>query len=234
MLRSKLAAILLTAFGAFSSAQADSIAFFLTESDRLPDGTNYMQVTLSELEGGVVKFTVEALAPLLAVAGNKFGIDRFGFNVVEGLDFDARENVFTASGWRTRTDRRFDGFGRFDVSLTGVGRKNRTDPLEFFVSGVDYDSLLDFVDLSTGKAKNGNSLFSAHVAGLAFGRCGGNNGHSFGPQTSGGGGMHNCTRQAYFGTDGVAPPVPAPPAVWLLGTAVAALAGRKAMRRKAA
>lgn len=231
MLRSRLAAILLTAFGAVSAAQADSVSYFLTQSDRLPDDTNYLQVTLAELEGGVIKFTVEALEPLLAVAGDKFGIDRFGFNVVDGLDFDARDNVFTSSGWRVRTDRRLDGFGRFDVSLTGVGKKNRTDPLEFFISGVDLDTLASYVDLSTGKAKNGNSLFSAHVSGIEFGRCGGG---SFNSQTFGGGGPHNCTRQAYFGTDGFAPPIPAPPAVWLLGTAVAALAGRRAMRRKAA
>lgn len=234
VLRSRLAAILLTAFGAVSAAQADTISYFLTQSDRLPDGTNYMQVTLTDLEDGVIKFTVEALAPLLAVAGGSFGIDRFGFNVTEdNLDFDARDNVFTSSGWRVRTDRRFDGFGWFDVSLTGVGKKNRTDPLELFISGVDLDTLASYVDLSTGKAKNGNSLFSAHVAGIEFGRCGGGNGNGFRSQTSGGDGVHNCTRQAYFGTDGFAPAVPAPPAVWLLGTAVAALAGRRIARRKA-
>jgi hypothetical protein len=230
VLRSRLAVIFLAVLGAVSAARADTISYFLNQSDRLPDDTNYLKVTLSDLDGGVIKFTVEALAPLLAVAGDSFGIDRFGFNVDPELDFNARSDVFTSSGWAVRTDRRLDGFGWFDVSLTGIGKKNRTDPLEFFISGVDLDTLASYILPSSGKAKNGNSLFAAHVSGIRFGRCGGSN--SLGSQTYGHGEPHNCTRQAYFGTDGEV--VPAPPAVWLLGTAVAALAGRRALRRKAA
>jgi hypothetical protein len=232
VLRSKLAAVLLVGLWGASAANADSIAYYLNQSDRLADGTNYMLVTLEDGVDGEIKFTVQALQPLLDLAGGKFGIDRFAFNVAGGTATEPR-NVDAPDGWRARNGTRMDGFGWFDIKLTSVGNKNRQDPLEFSITGVDLDTLASYVELSRGSAKQGFSFFSAHVSGLESGRCGNGN-SALRSATSGNGEEHFCTRQAYFGGVTEAPPVPAPPAVWLLGTAVAAVAGRKALRRKAA
>ncbi len=92
------------------------------------------------------------------------------------------------------------------------------------------------MDLSSGRSPQGFSLFSAHVAGLNFGDCGGSGDYDDkkSPSTAkngGGEGGGKCVSSAYFG--GVQA-VPAPPAVWLLGTALAGLAVRRFRSRQAA
>jgi hypothetical protein len=90
--------------------------------------------------------------------------------------------------------------------LAGTG-SNRQDPLSFSVVGIAGDTIFDYVQLAGPNNTEGPSYFSAHVAGF-----------NFSPGTT----------SAYFG--GVEA-VPAPAGVWLLGTAVAALAARRRLKK---
>ncbi len=242
LLATLAAAVLVTTPG-----QAAVISYFLDQSNELDDGINYLQVTISdERESGVIDFTVQALQPLLDLAGDKFGIQKFAFNVLGGVGMEARDVEGLPSGWRARNGGRMDGFGLFDITVQGSGngrhffghggygkhkgRGTPQDPLTFSIEGVDLDTVLSYVDLSSGRSPQGFSLFSAQVVGLDLGNCGGN----VTPSTYGGGGHgghHKCVTSAYFGGTSA---VPAPPAVWLLGTAVAAVAVRRFRKANAA
>jgi hypothetical protein len=90
---------------------------------------------------------------------------------------------------------------------------------------VDLDTVLSYVDLSTGHAPQGFSLFSAQVTGLDFGKCGG------GGKDEKSSDEGQCVKSAYFGGNGSA--VPAPPAVWLLGTGIVGLVARRFRSAKA-
>ena len=122
------------------------------------------------------------------------------------------------------------GFGRDDITLNGRGKPDsRQDPLTFSITGVSLDTILSYVDLSTGRSPEGYSFFSAHVAGLNFGNCEPANtksASSVGIRTNT---NSSCIGSAYFG-GAKAEAVPAPPAIWLLGTAVAGLVGRRLRR----
>jgi hypothetical protein len=214
----KIAAGLLMGLSFASSSQAASISYFLDQSNKLADGINYLKVTIDD-EGalGAINFTVEALQPLLDMAGPNFGIQKFGFNVLGGVGAEA-DNVDAPGGWRARNGGRMDGFGLFDVTLKGRGNK-RQDPLTFSITGVDLDTIQSYIDLSSGRSPQGFSLFSAHVAG--FDLC---EGDSYPADKKSYGGCSHHVSSAYFGGNQV---VPAPPAIWLLGTAIAGLAVRR-------
>jgi hypothetical protein len=207
-------------------AQAASVSFFLDQSNKLPDGTNYLSVMLTENETGGVDFLVKTLAPLNDIAGSNFGIQKFGFSFVDGTwgeisgppdhkhgkskwhedDFGKHKTWNEISGlpdhWSVQNNKRMDGFGNFDIRLAGSG-KARTDSLSFTVNGVGLD---DF-----------GSLFSAQVAGFEWckiddkrrNRCGGK----------------DCTTSAYFAGSKSVSQVPLPTAVWLLGSGLLGLAG---------
>ncbi len=232
MRNSKIAAALLTGLFMATSSHAASMSYFLDQSNKLSDGINYLKVTISDGAEGSVDFTVEALQPLLDLAGDNFGIQKFGFNVLGGVAAEAEDVTALPENWRARNGGRMDGFGLYDITLKGKG-KNRQDPLTFSIEGVTLDTILSYVDLSTGRAPQGFSLFSAKVSGFNFGNCDGDGGKDEdkkGPSGTDGG---KCTHSAYFG--GVTSSnVPAPPAVWLLGTAVAGLAVRRFRTAKAA
>lgn len=222
MAKRHLAAVLL--IGLFSaSSQAASISFYLDQSNKLADGVNYLQVTIADGADGAIDFTVTALQPLLDIAGNNFGIQKFAFNVVGGTPTERRDVTALPDEWRARNGGRMAGFGLYDIKLSGRGN-NRQDPLTFSITGISLDTILSYVDLSTGRSPEGFSLFSAHVAGLNFGNCGSvtDKGYKKGDKT--------CVKSAFFGGTQA---VPAPPAIWLFGTAVAGLVARR-IRRKAA
>ena len=249
MLKSIVATALAVGLLSASASQATTMNYFLNQSNKLADGINYLQVTISdEGEAGVIDFSVQALQPLLDIAGDNFGIQKFAFNVLGGIGAEAEDVSGLPDGWRARNGGRMDGFGLFDIKLKGRG-KNRQDPLTFSVSGVDLDSILSYVDLSHGRAPEGFSLFAAQVSGINFDSCvkgggdgedngikvpagfsGGSSGKSGSDGKGGdsGNGGHDggkCLTSAYFGGNGNA--VPAPPALWLLGTAVGGLVVRR-------
>jgi hypothetical protein len=220
------AALLIGLFGA-STSQAASVSFYLDQSNKLADGVNYLQVTIADGLDGDIDFTVTALQPLLDIAGDNFGIQRFAFNIVGGTETERRDVTALPTDWRARNDGRMAGFGRYDITLNGRGKPDsRQDPLTFSISGVSLDTILSYVDLSTGRSPEGFSFFSAHVAGLNFGNCEPVNtksARSVDTNT-----VSDCVGSAFFGGTQA---VPAPPAIWLLGTAVAGLAARR-LRRK--
>lgn len=222
MLKSKIAAGLLVGLGFASASQAASISYFLDQSDKLADGTNYLQVTIADGVDGAIDFTVTALQPLLDIASTtRFGITKFAFNV--GPDVKVRrKNVDFSSlpkGWVYGQQQDMGGFGRFDRRLRVTSSKTPLSPtIEFSIVGIDFDTLASYVELSAGSTE-GPSFFSARVAGLNL-PCAvplRTNGKSSASTT--------CKpTEAFFG--GVQA-VPAPPALWLLGTAVAGLAVRR-------
>ena len=225
----KIAAALLTGLFMASSSQAATMSYFLDQSNKLSDGINYLKVTIADGAEGSVNFTVEALQPLLALAGDNFGIQKFGFNVLGGIAAEAEDVTGLPENWRARDGGRMDGFGLYDITLKGKG-KNRQDPLTFSIDGVSVDSIMSYVDLSTGRSPQGFSLFSAKVSGFNFGNCdsgGGKDDDKKGPSGVDGGKGGKCVHSAYFGGVTEMGAVPAPPAVWLLGTAVAGLAVRR-------
>jgi hypothetical protein len=209
-------------------AHAASVSFFLDQSNKLPDGTNYLSVMLTENETGGVDFLVKTLAPLNDIAGSNFGIQKFGFSFVDGSwgeinsftdhkhgksnrhedDFWKHKKHKTwdqisdlPDHWSVQNNKRMDGFGKFDIRLVGRGNA-RTDSLSFTVDGVSLD---DF-----------GSLFSAHVAGFEWctiddrwrNWCDGK----------------NCTTSALFAGSMSVPQVPIPAAVWLFGSGLLGLA----------
>jgi len=219
MMKSKIAAGLLVGLCFASGSQAASISYFLDQSNKLADGTNYLQVTIADGADGAIDFTVTVLQPLLDIAsGGRFGISKFAFNVAPDVKVQ-RKNVDMSSlpfGWVYGQQQDMDGFGRFDRRLRVTNAGTPLSPsIEFSIVGIDFDTLLSYVELSRDSTE-GPSFFSARVEGLQL-PCAEPLSRSTKSST--------CKpTDAFFG--GVQA-VPAPPALWLLGTAVAGLAVRR-------
>ena len=171
MLKSKITAGLMLGLSlSFASAsQAASISYFLDQSDKLADGTNYLQVTIADGANGAIDFTVTALQPLLDIAAaTGFGITKFAFNVEPGIKV-LRQNVDLSSlpkGWVYGPQQWMDGFGRFDRRIRTTNAKTPLSPsISFSIVGIDYDTLASYVELSRDSTE-GPTFFSARVAGL--------------------------------------------------------------------
>lgn len=178
-------------------AHAASVSFFLDQSNTLPDGANYLSVTLDEITGGV-NVLVKTLDPLNSIAGKHLGIRKFAF----GLSNDVFEEITDLpDGWYVKHNRRMNDFGRFEFKLEGKGWPRREE-LSFTVGGV---SLGDF-----------DSLFAAKVAGFEWcredewrNRCTGK----------------DCVTKAYFAGYTPVSHVPVPAALWLFGSGLLGLIG---------
>ncbi|MDH3514055.1 MAG: hypothetical protein OEM83_04200 [Gammaproteobacteria bacterium] len=205
-------------------ARAASVSFFLDQSNALPDGTNYLSVMLTENDAGGVDFLVQTLDPLDDIAGRNFGIQKFSFSFLDASWGDI-ENL--PSGWRVLNNQRkgifkrqMSSFGKFDILLQGRG-SSRTDELSFTVNDV---TLEDF-----------DTLMSAHVAGFDWGTS--DQYQSNFKRWRWGNRCKGCITSAFFaGQMGSLPvPVPAavplPPAVWLFGSGLLAMAGIAKRRR---
>ena len=183
---------------ASTAARAASVSFYLDQSNKLPDGTNYLSVMLTENLSGGVDFLVQTLNPLNDIAGRNFGIQKFGFNFTSNTLY---EITGLPDYWKVKKDKQMSEFGRYDIRLQGRG-KARTDTLAFTVGGV---ALADFDD-----------FFAAHVAGFEW--CPDDNlkKHKW---CSG----KDCVSSAYFG--GSVSQVPVPAAAWLFGSGLLGLIG---------
>lgn len=197
------------------TVQAASVSYFLDQSNALPDGVNYLQVTISDavfgMDNEAIRFDVDLLPSLTSIAGSNFGIQSFGFNTL--LDPTTVLNAITGlpTGWTKTEASNQDGFGEFELVNSGSGSFRQNPTLTFYISGIAGDSILDYVALSGGNAGEGNVYFASHVAGFLD------------PGT-------NAT-SAYFGGSAV---VPVPAAVWLFGSALGLVAAIRRRQKHAA
>jgi hypothetical protein len=155
------------------AAHAASMSYFLNQSNDpegwLPDGTNYLQVTIADGVGGDIDVTVDLLAPLTSIAGANFGIQAFLFNSTNVLS--AANIVGVPAGWGVSTDYNpaaphltGDGFGRFEIELADGGMFRQAPTLSFTIS-IAGDSIADYAVLATNGGQ-GPTFFGAHVAGF--------------------------------------------------------------------
>ena len=192
-------------------AFAASVSYYLDQSNEntfLPDGTNYLKVTISDV-GDDIAFLVETLPPLSGNAGTNYGIQGFGFNTSQTLT-SSNFLGLPSSGWNVNLGMNLDGFGNFNFVEKGTG-DTRVDPLPFSITGIIGDSPTDYVQTSTGTAGQGNVFFAAHVAGF----------NDVDPGTG-------VITSAYFGGSTA---VPLPAAAWLFGSGLLGL-GALVRRRK--
>lgn len=131
-----------------ASSHAATVSFFLNESNRLPDGNNYLSVELTENLTGGVDVLAKTLDPLNDLRFSNFGIQKFAFSFDDGTMGDV---TGLPDGWKVKSDRGMNGFGKFDTGLLGNAH-TRTDVLSFTINGVGID---DF-----------ESYFAVKVAGL--------------------------------------------------------------------
>jgi len=190
---------------AAAPARAASVSFFLDQSNQLSNDVNYLSVSLMDNDTGGVNILVKTLDPLNSIAGDHFGIQKFGFSLSDGV---IAEITDLSDGWKATHNKRMDGFGQFDIRLQGKGSA-RTDELSFKVSGVSLD--------------NFDPLFTAHVAGLEWCNIGDER-----PNLCIG---KDCPTSAYFSGSVPVTHMPIPPAAWLFGTGLIGLVA--VARRKA-
>ena len=200
-------------------SNASSVGYYLNQSNvgGLPDGTNYLQVTMdnntpsSTGNDALISFTVEVLTyddGGILVPTSNFGIQAFAFNLTDGVSLQEGDIINLPSLWSVSTiagtddlaPKNADGFGKHDVFLSDGGQ-DRRDPLTFAID-VNGDSFSDYFAPSGGGVR-GPSWFSAHVAGIKTGAW-------FGSQD---------------GSDGPPNEIPVPAAVWLFGSGLIGLAG---------
>lgn len=190
----------LAALAHATGSAAALLSFDLDQSSGLPDGQPYVRVTIDD-EGrpGRINFHVSLLDSLLDLAGRGFGIDEFAFN--SDLRITASNIVGLPKHWKFDAKERMDGFGRFDATVETNRARARVDALEFSIKGIRMDTIVDYLDQSSGNARNGNFFFAVHVAGL-------------------GNSEFRCLTDLYFaGSKLTVPPpvpVPLPASAWLL------------------
>lgn len=66
-------------------ACAATVSYVLDQSNALPDGVDYLTVTISDNVQGQLDFWVDSQSPLTDIAGDNFGIQKFAFNVTGDL-----------------------------------------------------------------------------------------------------------------------------------------------------
>lgn len=139
-------------------AQAATVSYVLNLNNSGLSGNDYGVVTLTDLTGGGVQFTV---TPQNLTAGSNFGIQEFGFN----SDLTLNQSNYTLPvGWNFGTSKQMDGYGSFDDITSGNG-SNRLDPLTF---SVNVGTIADYQIANTNGTNNGGShnYFAAHIGGF--------------------------------------------------------------------
>jgi hypothetical protein len=134
-------------------ANAATVSYILDQTNLdplLPDGSDYVKVTISDNTAGQVDFTV-ATFPGAFTPGTNFGIQAFGFNVMDA-SLLAIDDFLLPDLWSVNIappPNVMNGMGSFDVRISDGGQ-GRGDPIVFSVLGL---SLADI-----------DSNFAAHVA----------------------------------------------------------------------
>lgn len=164
-----LAAILALMLVPQVQAASVSVTMNQTDVDVLPDGIDYLQVTISDGIDGAIDFAVNILSALTDInMGSNFGIEDFTLNL--GASAATAANFLLPNDWVARQFEppagQFKDFGLFDIHLKG-GPSTRQQPLEFSIVDVEGDTIFDYVSqLSGGFAAQGNVLFAAKLAGF--------------------------------------------------------------------
>lgn len=209
------------ALGLGSQAYASSITYSLNQSNVesvLPDNNPYLTVTIEDgvvfkNDVNAVKFTVSIVNSAFT-AGSNFGIQDFGFNLASGAPPVGDNDISGPIGWSgniTPPPNQLDGFGRFagDIRTSGSGRLTT---LEFYITGVNGDSIASYFAPSSNTAGQGNAYFAAHVTGFTTSDA-------------------NITSGFFGGGSGSTPPVivpnpssvPLPGSVWMFGAGLTGL-----------
>jgi hypothetical protein len=200
-----LAAVVLSLGSA--AANATSVAYFLDQSNAMPNGVNYLKVTVSDstTTAGDIDFQVDVLTANFPAPGSNFGMQAFSFNYDLALNVTAANITdIDPSTWTISQDTNAGGgFGKFEFQLSGTGA-SRTELLTFSISGVNGDTPASY---AMGSTLNPAAVefFAAHVAGFDNG--------------------DGVTSAQFAGST----PVPAPAALWLFGSGLLGLVG--VMRR---
>ncbi len=206
------------------AAQAASISYYLDQSDNvaLPDGNNYLKVTIADGVDGAIDFTITPEAALLAQTGGHFGIRAFAFSSNAGFFLDDTHIVGLPASYIVRTPvgvRAMDGFGKLETKVRLLGPGAWNSDLTFSIVGVAGDIPSDYVENSLLPALEGQVPFAARIEYLLD--------------------TPYCTEDMMWCTDyglayvGGGSPVPVPAAAWMFLTGFAGLAAR-ARRRMAA
>jgi len=161
--------ILIAPFLFVTSATAASVSYLLDQSNALPDGVDYLQVTISDSRTveGDIEFLVEVVSDALPTPGDNFGMQSFYLNAADGINVLADNISIDTSDWSVNDDRNAGGsFGKYDVALKGKG-DSRVDTLMFSIGGIDDDTIFSY---AIGSALNPSSgeYFAAHVAGFSY------------------------------------------------------------------
>jgi len=183
-------------------ANAATISYYLDQSNDLPDGINYAQVTISDGTEGDIDFSVEVLTSAFSISPTaNFGMQTFSFNYDTALTVSAANitDIDPASWTISQNANAGGGFGKFEFELSGSG-SSRTDLMSFSISGVTGDSIWDYAIGSTLKPSSGE-FFAAHIAGFDE--------------------TYGVTSAQFAGSTAV----PVPAAVWLFGSGLIGLAG---------
>ncbi|MBM4196621.1 MAG: hypothetical protein FJ197_05890 [Gammaproteobacteria bacterium] len=204
---------LVVLLGAAMPVRSASITYVLDQSHILPDGVGYLQVTVSDGLNGAIDFVVGAINPdLLEIAGTNFGIQAFAFNVGPDISVKVKARNVTnlPAGWSARDNFRMAGFGLFDIRLLTGSNNARSGTLTFSITGIDGDTLEDYIFASSGSASGGNQFFAAKVAGFKCLK-----------------GERKCLTNGFFGGSSE---VPLPATAWLFLTGMAGVAMRARRR----
>ena len=154
-------------FAVTTCRDAALVSYDLDQSNELPDGHAYLRVTIDDQGlAGRINFNVSVLSPLLTIADQNFGLQKFGFNSKFSL---SSANVVGLPGnWRYDDSGNMSGFGRYDALVEANTGNARLRTLSFSISGISRDTMSSYLLPSSGHAGNGNFFFAAHVGGFNF------------------------------------------------------------------
>jgi len=203
-----LSAAALLAAVAAAPVHATSVSYFLdkTNVSVLPDGVNYLQVTISDGVSGLIDFQVDVLTDAFTpVSSGNFGMDMFFFNYDEAkLGTVAATSITNVNPdtWNIVEQKNSGGgFGFFQFELKGNG-SSRVNQLLFSIDGVTGDVPMDYAIGGADFLNNGSTeFFAAHVADFVT--------------------SDSTTSAKFAGSTAV----PVPAAVWLFGSGLLGLVG---------
>ncbi len=151
-----------------TQASASSISMFMNLSNNqevYPDGTNYLEVTISDGNNGDIDFSVTTLGALhnLVPDWNNFGISAFKFNfgssgatinnILRPFEWVVNEDYENGEGWLE--------FGFFDAFMSGEYLKNT---LNFSIFGVDGDTPQDYLPACAPGGQGPGEIYPIDVA----------------------------------------------------------------------